>query len=130
MARHLSLVGSDGGGGASDWLQEVTAAVVGFHAEHYGRGAARARSYFADGVLACVMQEAFADFERALLSAQRRGMVRAMRLAFHEATASEVERIVEGISRRPVVSSGVRVSFRPEGVTATFVLDTEPELVA
>ena len=104
----------------------MTNAVVGFYANHYGRGPTRAKSYIADDLLVCVMQDVFEGLERVLLEHGRRALVLETRLAFHEAMREQLEPLVAKAAGRPVTGSTARVTFAPEALTVTFVLASRP----
>ena len=74
----------------------------------------------------CVMQDAFVDLERVFLRHGKEELVREMRVAFHEATRGEIEKLVEESAAAGVTASTLEVSFDPEAVTATFRV--EPSL--
>lgn len=109
-------------------LHRVTDVVVGFYAAHYGRGPTKAKSFLVEDTLVCVMQDAFVDLERVFLRHGKEELVREMRVAFHEATHGEIEKLVEESAAAGVTASTLEVSFDPEAVTATFRL--EPSLPA
>lgn len=110
-------------------LHQVTDAVVGYYAAHYGRGPTKAKSFLVEDTLVCVMQEAFVELERVLLRHGNQALVREMRSEFHEATRLEVEKLVAEVSATHVTASTLEVSFDPEAVTATFRLELLPKPV-
>lgn len=84
-------------------LMDVSNALVRLHKEQFGRGATRARTYFAGpDALVCVLEEVLLPAERKLVALGLQDQVRESRGSFQVATASEFIETIEVILDRKV----------------------------
>lgn len=104
-------------------LAEVTNAIVGLHARHYGKGATRSKSYLLDDLLVCVMEDVYTTVERTLIGVGEAEQVRATRQAFQEAMQDEFRAEVERVTRRRVLAFISQVTIDPDIAVQIFVLE-------
>ena len=103
-------------------LAEVTNTIVQLHAEHYGKGPTRSKSYFLDDLLLCVMQDVFTTVERTLIGVGKADHVRGTRLAFQDAMRDDFTRAVERITGRKVTAFMSQVCVDPDVAIHVFML--------
>ena len=65
-------------------LTEISNGMVRLLKEHYGRGPTRAKSYFQDDLVVCVMRGGFSRVEQTLLDGGRGAAVIQQRMEFQE----------------------------------------------
>ena len=88
---------------ARSMLLSVSTAMVRLHKEQFGRGATRARSYFAgDDALVCVLEDVLLPAELKMVELGQAVKVRESRSAFQTATQTEFVEAVEAVVGRRV----------------------------
>ena len=106
-------------------LAEVTNAIVGLHARHYGKGPTRSKSYLLDDQLLCVMQDVYTTVERTLIDVGKASHVRETRLAFQDAMEADFTGVVERITGRHVRACISQVCVDPDVAIHVFMLAPE-----
>jgi uncharacterized protein YbcI len=82
----------------------ISQAIVGIHAEHYGKGATHAKTYTWDNVVVCVLGDVLTTSERTLIALDRPETVRAVRAAFQTSMEPTFRAAVERLTGRRVAS--------------------------
>ena len=126
-----ALVRRDGGNGAQltdpgGMRAAVSNAMVGLKKEFYGKGPERARTYFNDNYVFCVMEGGLTRNEHTLIERGHHDMVRTYRLAFQTAMADTVTTSVEKVTCRRVLTYQSQLLFDPDTAIEMFVLDGPP----
>jgi uncharacterized protein YbcI len=101
----------------------VSTAVVQTMKDLYGRGPTRAKSYFCDEYVFCVMSGGMTRDEETMLRAGEHDAVREHRLRFQAVIAPELIRRVEDVLNRKVVNYHSQVLFDPDRLIEIFMLD-------
>lgn len=101
----------------------VSTAVVQTMKDLYGRGPTRAKSYFCDEYIFCVMSGGLTRDEETMLRAGAHDAVREHRLRFQAVIAPELIRRVEDVLNRKIVSYHSQVLFDPDRLIEIFMLD-------
>jgi uncharacterized protein YbcI len=104
-------------------LAAISNLVVRIYAEHVGRGPTRARTYFNDNVIACVLHDTLIKPERTLLGDGKHETVLRMRIALQEAMREELVSGVEQLTGRKVISFMSGNDLSPDYATEIFVLE-------
>ena len=79
---------------------EISRAIVGIHAKHYGRGPTKAKTIVTEDVVVCSLEDIYTQVEKTLIRAGRFEDVRNLRLAFQlELEAVFVAAVEETIGR-------------------------------
>ena len=107
-------------------LAALTREIVRLHADHYGKGPTKARSYWAGDTLICQMEETLTPVERTLIVRGKSTEVHALRRGFQDATEPEFIAAVEMLTGRTVRAFLSQVHLAPEVDIEVFVF--EPEL--
>ncbi len=89
----------------------------------YGKGPERARTYFCDDNVVCVLEGGLTANEETLLSAGQEDAIRAYRQRFQTVIAAELMRTVAEITHRDVLTYHSQMLFRPTRSFELFVLD-------
>jgi uncharacterized protein YbcI len=103
-------------------LAAISNAIVTIHAEYYGRGPTKAKTYAFDNYLVTVLEDILTTVERTLVDRGEEALVRRVRLTFQEATADRFISEVAAIAGREVVGYHSQVTFNPSLGFEIFVL--------
>lgn len=101
----------------------VSTGIVQAMARLYGRGPTKAKTYFNDEYVFCVLEEGLTPNEERLLEAGDEDLVRRYRLRFQEVVADELTGVVERATGRRVVTYHSQVLFHPTRMMEIFLLD-------
>ena len=106
----------------------ISNGIVQLFAEHYGRGPTRAKTYFLDDrFVVTVIEDTLTTVEQTLVEADRKPLVREVRLTFQEALADSFKGVVERELGREVVAYHSQIMFEPNIGFEVFVLGPSPE---
>src|SRR5471032_2173788 len=86
-----------------DVLTAISDGMVALLKEFYGRGPTRAKSYYSDDVVVCVLRGGFARVEETLLAGGRGPAVIQQRMEFQELMRQRFEEVVESATGRRVI---------------------------
>jgi uncharacterized protein YbcI len=104
----------------------VSSGVVQTLARLYGRGPTKAKTYFNDAYVFCVMEGGLTPNEERLLEAGEEHLVRQYRLRFQEIVYAELTGVVEAATGRTVVTYHSQIVFDPPRIFEIFLLDEAP----
>ena len=121
-----------------DWLTDVDAetqgvrsaisnAMVGLKKRYYGKGPEKARTYFGDNYIFCVLEGGLTRNEETLLGAGEEAAVREYRLLFQHTMTATTTQAVEDITGRTVIGYHSQITFEPTRSFEIFVLDAPVE---
>lgn len=116
-------IGTDPGGAMR---AAVSTGIVQAMARLYGRGPTKAKTYFNDEYVFCVLEDGLTPNEQRLLDAGEERLVRQYRLRFQEVVADELTSVVEHATGRRVVTYHSQILFRPTRLMEIFLLDGLP----
>ena len=106
----------------------ISNGIVQLFAEHYGRGPTRAKTYFLDDrFVVTVLEDTLTTVEQTLVEADRKSLVREVRLTFQEALADSFKGVVEKELGRKVIAYHSQITFDPNIGFEVFVLEPPPE---
>jgi uncharacterized protein YbcI len=108
-------------------LATLSNAIVGLYKEYYGKGPTKARSYYLDDMVVCVLRGGLTRAEQTLARSGRTQAVARQRHEFQEAVRDEFVGAVEGILGRRVVAFMSSVHADPDVNVEIFMLEREPE---
>ena len=101
----------------------VSTTVVQAMKDLYGRGPTRAKSYFCDEYVFCVMSGGMTRDEETMLRGGQHEAVREHRLRFQAVIAPELIRRVEDVLHRKVINYHSQVLFDPDRLIEIFMLE-------
>jgi uncharacterized protein YbcI len=103
-------------------LAAISSAIVTIHAECYGRGPTKAKTYAFDNYLFTVLEDILTTVERTLVDRGKEDLVRRVRLTFQEAVSERFTSEVAAIASREVIGYHSQVTFHPPMGFEIFVL--------
>jgi uncharacterized protein YbcI len=86
-----------------DVLSAISDGMVGLLREFYGRGPSRAKSYYEDDLVVCLLRGGFSRVEQTLLEGGRGASVIAQRMEFQELMRDRFVAVIEAATGRPVI---------------------------
>ena len=105
-----------------DVLTAISDGMVALLKEFYGRGPTRAKSYYSDDVVVCVLRGGFARVEETLLAGGRGPAVIQQRMEFQELMRQRFEEVVESATGRRVIGLMSGNHQHPDMMCEVFVL--------
>lgn len=108
-------------------LATLSNAIVGLYKEHYGKGPTKARSYYLDDMVLCVLRGGLTRAEQTLARSGRTDAVARQRHEFQEAVRDEFVRTVEGIVGRRVIAFMSTVHVDPDVNIEVFMLERQTD---
>jgi uncharacterized protein YbcI len=106
---------------------QVSSGIVSALARLYGRGPTKAKTYFNENYVFCVLENGLTANEQQLLDAGEGKLVREYRLRFQEIVYQELTGVVEQATGRKVLTYHSQIVFDPTRIFEIFVLDAPPE---
>ncbi len=104
----------------------VSTGIVRAMAQLYGRGPTKAKTYFNDRYVFCVLEGGLTPNEERMVAAGEGDLVRGYRLRFQEVVAGELTEVVAAATGRAVVAYHSQVVFEPPRLFEIFLLDEPP----
>lgn len=104
-------------------LATLSNAIVGLYKELYGKGPTKARSYYLDDVVLCVLRGGLTRAEQTLARSGRAEAVARQRHELQHATRDEFTHVVEQIVGRRVVAFMSNVHVDPDVNVEIFMLE-------
>jgi uncharacterized protein YbcI len=104
----------------------VSSGIVQVLAQLYGRGPTKAKTYFNDAYVFCVLEDGLTANEERLLVAGEAQLVRQYRLRFQEVVYDELTGVVERATGRTVLTYHSQIVFEPPRLFEIFLLDEPP----
>jgi uncharacterized protein YbcI len=105
-----------------DILTAISDGLVALLKEHYGRGPTRAKTYYQDDLVVCLLRGGFTRVERTLLDGGRGRAVIEQRMAFQEVMRARFEEVIERATGRHVVSFMSGNQQDPDMICEVFIL--------
>ncbi|MHB1536892.1 MAG: Na-translocating system protein MpsC family protein [Solirubrobacteraceae bacterium] len=105
-----------------DQLTAISDGMVGLLKEFYGRGPTRAKSYYQDDLVVCLLRGGFSRVERTLLDGGRGLAVIQQRMEFQELMRERFEEVIERVTGRRVVGFMSGNQQDPDLMCEVFVL--------
>jgi uncharacterized protein YbcI len=105
-----------------DVLTAISDGMVALLREFYGRGPTRAKSYYEDDLVVCVLRGGFSRVEQTLLEGGRTAAVIQQRLEFQELMRERFEEVIERATGRHVIGFMSGNQQHPDMMCEVFVL--------
>ena len=105
-----------------DVLTAISDGMVGLLKEFYGRGPTRAKSYYEDDLVVCVLRGGFSRVEQTLLDGGRGDAVIQQRMEFQEVMRARFDDVVERATGREVIGFMSGNQQRPDLMCEVFIL--------
>jgi uncharacterized protein YbcI len=107
-------------------LAAISNTIVGLYKRYYGKGPTKARSYFMDDMLVCVLRGGLTRAELTLAANGRAEAVARQRREFQEAVRTEFTGAIEDLVGRRVLAFMSTVHVDPDLEVEIFLLEPEP----
>ena len=108
---------------SGDVLTAISDGLVALLKEYYGRGPTRAKSYYSDDLVVCVLRGGFTRVERTLLEGGREDSVIQQRMDFQDLMRKRFEKVVEDATGRRVIGFMSGNQQEPDMMCEVFVLE-------
>ena len=105
-----------------DVLTAISDGLVGLLKEFYGRGPTRAKSYYEDDLVVCLLRGGFSRVEQTLLEGGRGGSVIRQRMEFQYLMRELFEAVIEGATGRRVIGFMSGNQQDPDIMCEVFIL--------
>ena len=103
-------------------LTAISDGLVALLKEFYGRGPTRAKSYFEDDLVVCVLRGGFSRVEQTLLEGGRGLAVIRQRMEFQDLMRERFEAVIENATGRPVIGYMSGNQQDPDIMCEVFIL--------
>jgi uncharacterized protein YbcI len=105
-----------------DALTAISDGLVALLKEFYGRGPTRAKSYFEDDLVVCVLRGGFSRVEQTLLDGGRGAAVISQRMEFQDVMRARFEAVIEDATGRRVIGFMSGNQQSPDMMCEVFIL--------
>jgi uncharacterized protein YbcI len=105
-----------------DVLTAISDGMVALLKEFYGRGPTRAKSYYEDDLVVCVLRGGFSRVEETLLDGGRGQAVIQQRMEFQEVMRERFSEVIEAATARPVIGFMSGNQQHPDLMCEVFIL--------
>lgn len=105
-----------------DMLTAISDGLVALLKEFYGRGPTRAKSYYEDDLVVCVLRGGFSRVEQTLLDSGREAAVIQQRMEFQEVMRGRFAEVIEDATGRPVIGFMSGNQQDPDLMCEVFIL--------
>ena len=105
-----------------DVLTAISDGIVALLKEYYGRGPTRAKSYYEDDIVVCLLRGGFTRVEQTLLEGGRGSAVIQQRMEFQELMRDRFAEVIEGATGRPVIGFMSGNQQHPDIMCEVFIL--------
>lgn len=106
-----------------DLLSEISDGMVSLLKEYYGVGPTRAKTYYSDDLVVCVLRGGFTRVEQTLLRGGRGDVVIQQRMEFQEVMRERFSAVVEQATGRKVIGFMSGNQQDPDMVCEVFILE-------
>jgi uncharacterized protein YbcI len=103
-------------------LTAISDGMVALMKEFYGRGPTRAKSYYEDDLVVCVLRGGFSRAEQTLLDGGRGAAVIQQRMEFQEVMRGRFDDVIERATGRPVIGFMSGNQQAPDMMCEVFIL--------
>lgn len=105
-----------------DVLTAISDGLVGLLKEFYGHGPTRAKAYYQDDLVVCVLRGGFSRVEQTLLDGGRGSAVIQQRMEFQEVMRDRFGEVIEQATGRPVIGFMSGNQQHPDLMCEVFIL--------
>ena len=103
-------------------LTAISDGLVGLLKEYYGHGPTRAKAYYQDDLVVCVLRGGFSRVEQTLLDGGRGAAVIQQRMEFQEVMRDRFAEVITNATGRPVIGFMSGNQQEPDLMCEVFVL--------
>ena len=100
----------------------ISEGIVALLKEHYGRGPDKAKTYYYDDLVVCLLRGGFTRVEQTLLEGGRSAAVIEQRMAFQEVMRPVFHQLIEHVTGRRVIGFMSGNQQEPDMIAEIFVL--------
>jgi uncharacterized protein YbcI len=105
----------------------ISTGLVQLHRRYYGKGPTKAKTYFLDDTVVCILQGGFTTVERTLIDEGDVDTVYAMRRSFQRVMEEQFTLVVEEATGRKVIAYMSQIHEDPDLAIEIFVLEPSEE---
>lgn len=105
-----------------DVLTAISDGLVALLKEYYGRGPTRAKSYYQDDLVVCLLRGGFTRVERTLMEGGREDSVIQQRMDFQDLMRQRFEKVIEDATGRRVIGFMSGNQQDPDLMCEVFIL--------
>ena len=105
-----------------DILTAISDGMVALLKEFYGRGPTKAKTYYQDDLVVCVLRGGFSKVEETLFDGGRGGAVIQQRMAFQEVMRERFTSVISDATGRPVIGFMSGNQQDPDLMCEVFIL--------
>jgi len=105
-----------------DVLSEISDGMVALLKEYYGKGPTRAKTYYQDDLVVCLLRGGFTRVEETLLAGGRGSAVIQQRMEFQEVMRHRFEDVIAKATGRPVIGFMSGNQQDPDMICEVFIL--------
>jgi uncharacterized protein YbcI len=105
-----------------DVLTAISDGIVALLKEYYGRGPTRAKSYYEDDLVVCLLRGGFTRVEQTLLAGGRGGSVIQQRMDFQDVMRDRFQEVIEQATGRQVIGFMSGNQQDPDIMCEVFIL--------
>jgi uncharacterized protein YbcI len=108
----------------------ISTGLVQLHRKYYGKGPTKAKTYFVNDTVVCMLRGGFTTVERTLIDDGQANVVFQMRRSFQAAMEEQFTKVIEEATDRKVIAYMSQIHEDPDIAVELFVLEPTGEHVA
>jgi uncharacterized protein YbcI len=105
----------------------ISTGLVQLHRRYYGKGPTKAKTYFVNDTVICILEGGFTTVERTLIEDGRSEAVHEIRRSFQKAMERQFTEVVQDATTRSVIAYMSQVHDNPDLAVELFVLEPAAE---
>jgi uncharacterized protein YbcI len=105
----------------------ISTGLVQLHRQYYGKGPTKAKTYFVNETVICMLRGGFTTVERTLIEDGQAEVVFQMRRSFQGAMEEQFRQVVEDATARKVIAYMSQIHEDPDIAVEIFVLEPTGE---
>ena len=105
----------------------ISTGIVQLHREYYGKGPTKAKTYFVNDTVICILQGGFTTVERTLIDDGQSDAVYEIRRSFQKAMQPQFNKVVEDATGRHVIAYMSQIHNDPDLAVELFMLEPGKE---
>jgi uncharacterized protein YbcI len=105
----------------------ISTGLVQLHRQYYGKGPTKAKTYFVNDTVVCILEGGFTTVERTLIEDGQSDAVYEIRRSFQKAMEVQFTEVVERATSRSVIAYMSQIHEDPDLAVELFVLEPSPE---
>jgi uncharacterized protein YbcI len=104
----------------------ISTGLVQLHRQYYGKGPTKAKTYFVNDTVLCMLEGGFTAVEQTLIRDGKTETVFEMRRGFQRAMEDTFRKVVEESTQRKVIAYMSQIHENPDLAVELFVLEPRP----